>query len=602
MRSQNSTYSLWFLVVALLFVLSLILWSYRWIFFYRFDYAIATNRVNLSQWRIPQSTRIIADDQLYPYAGYELILGKKFILLNAEVPPFAKGLYGLSIQLTQNPYLLSLLLLLTSLGVLFFVARTLGFSRRLSLFATLVLLSNQLFFSQLGQTMLDLTQMLLLLLNLLFLLRATKRPTSLKIGGLLLSGLALGLLAASKFPLFAVIIFIVELLWLLFQCKSWRVLVYVGGVVGAYCLSYAVLLLGDSTLRELISVQAWMIHFYRIGKIEADPLHTLMQLVTGDFYRRTMLSHIQMYSNEWSIWWTTSLVSIVYCTFNKRTSRQQRLLAIVGLLLVLAMIVSPFVNRYFLLVLPLGILLSLSLIQKIVHHTWRYTAYATVFAISLVQAGLFLVAEPYSKLQFAVESWNNANYQDFYQYLQPTVASSQQQFAEQLQAIDRAHFVQKRTMSFVDPTLGQLLQSQFPLRISNSVTQVSGDTLTTQDVVAVSNDHGRLRLAWHARLLADLKSPTCGVESVQDSTKHYFLDIDVSQWELESLLNQLGPLINKSGTELRNSFVVVQANQNPVRVYLDTVPTEQQVTALEQLPGVRVSVVGNQEVQNSLCI
>lgn len=586
-------------ILLLSLVLSLIFYSYRWIFSYQFDYSLAADKVGHSQWKIPQSSRVISDDELYPFVGYELVSGKKFILLNAEVPPFAKSLYGVAIVVTHNPYIASVVLFFLAIAVFYFLTKELGFTTRLTLLATLVLIENQLFFSQLGQTMLDLPQMVLVLTNLLFLLRVIRDPSKIKVGDLSLAGISLGLFAASKFPLFAVLLLGIEVAWLIYQYKNWRVLILPVVVGATYLGTYAIFAIGDSTLLELLHVQKWMVNFYAIGKIEPEPFETVLKLLSGDLVLQSKTS-LTALANEWSIWWPIGIISCIWALVSKQTTRQVRLLSLIACLLMFALAVSPFENRYFLIVLPIAILVFFSIIKNSRQTRLLWTGLTAFFVLGLVQAIVFLITLPYTRMHFAIESWENANYQDFHAHLVPDSANTREVLAQSLRELDQNQHIIARTLSWKEPDLQQLLHWQYILQAVSTSTQANGKVQTTVTPITIQNMQGKHEIVWSKGLLPQLSGEECLQYPIDTTTRYTYLTIDKSQPDLEALIEPLSQATNQAKIDLRNAIFVRQSGQEVAVVHLAT-PTPEQEEQLAVLPGVTIHTITDQEIRDSVC-
>src|SRR5690349_2806181 len=82
----------------------------RWVYLIPTDWAHLQDRFGNSQWRIPNSSRVISDSELYQVAGKELVEGEDPFLINPEVPPVAKYIYGFTGKMTGNAHWASLVL------------------------------------------------------------------------------------------------------------------------------------------------------------------------------------------------------------------------------------------------------------------------------------------------------------------------------------------------------------------------------------------------------------------------------------------------------------------------------------------------------------
>src|SRR5690348_11923929 len=79
-----------------------ILYFQRSFFTERYDATYWKDRFEHSQWELPLSQRIIGDDGIYAYAGYQMMHGVSIDATNANKPPVGLYLISLSIALFGN--------------------------------------------------------------------------------------------------------------------------------------------------------------------------------------------------------------------------------------------------------------------------------------------------------------------------------------------------------------------------------------------------------------------------------------------------------------------------------------------------------------------
>ena len=200
-----------YLLGSLLFVFAVIYFN-RWIFSFRYDSNYYENYYYHSQWNIPESTRVIPDEDLYKFVGFRLAEGGNPFDINYEAPPAAKYIYGLSSKYLNNPYFASFAFYALALIAFFFLARVV-FSNTFSLLvAVFLFVTSSILAAQIGQTMLDLPQMLWLLLHLYFFLTGIKKEYSRPIVRLGLAGIFLGLMTGTKIGVYTPLIFLIDLI------------------------------------------------------------------------------------------------------------------------------------------------------------------------------------------------------------------------------------------------------------------------------------------------------------------------------------------------------------------------------------------------------
>ena len=92
------------LLLVFIYHFSQIIYTQRAVFSEKYDQSYWKDRFEHSQWVLPLSKRIIGDDGLFAYIGYDLINGGSITGFDSEVPPLGKYLIGLSIKIFGNPY------------------------------------------------------------------------------------------------------------------------------------------------------------------------------------------------------------------------------------------------------------------------------------------------------------------------------------------------------------------------------------------------------------------------------------------------------------------------------------------------------------------
>ena len=158
---------------------------------------------------------IIQDWDLYPIAGVVYLSSGDLTKINPEHPPLGKYLLGLSALFTPSAITIQIILSLGMVASLFVLADAFFANRKLALLVTLMFMTESLFVFNTTYALLD---QLLVTLLVLFFVVLKKYPRSLSKSIVL--GLILGGIAATKFPMIAIIIFISYILVGLFSNMS----------------------------------------------------------------------------------------------------------------------------------------------------------------------------------------------------------------------------------------------------------------------------------------------------------------------------------------------------------------------------------------------
>lgn len=433
-------------------ILALTLWWSRWVWQEPFDFGYLWQYYQESQWRNPVSQRIISDNELYQVAGVKLVTERDYFVTNPEVPPVGKILYGISSVWLGHPSWATLGLYLGALAAFWWVSGVLDQSRHSRLVGLGLLSSSTLFASQLSQTMMDLPQLLWFLLHLGFVLSLLSshrpaRPTSNRQPWLLagLAGICLGLFAGTKIAVLAPVILIISLLFLAGQ----RLWVSAGLLIGTAGLTYMASYGGyflDHSIWDWLGTQKWMLTFYQQSRVKPIPGMVLVTSLTG-WYLGWWKPSIWQPVREWQLsWWLSAVASIgvglkmAWQVIQKRRLKQfwatesaGRRLYVVLLWfgLIGLMMLIPFWSRYYLLALPLGILLI---------SPWLATKkilVGLVLLLNILQFGLYFHGHPADRLAFMADTWNAGRYADFYNFLTPSWRQqhSRQEFIVTMQAL-----------------------------------------------------------------------------------------------------------------------------------------------------------------------
>ncbi len=439
---------------GILFFIALALYFSRWALLLPVDLVHLQDRFDHSQWRIPQSSRVISDNELYQVAGIRLVQGADPFSINPEVPPLAKYLYGWSWAVTGNPHWLSVGLLVVAVWIFYQLTRKMTTQSQAQQFTTWIFLISPLLLSQLTQTMLDLPQLVALLIHWWAVNRLITKPSPSTPDRshfwTLVAGLSLGAAAATKFPLVIPIILLADgwLLWKLHKLSRLVQILFLTGLV--YVSSYAYYFWLGHTPIEWLKAQKWMLHFYLGSRSDTAPLTFWITSFTGSY--QGWWNEAASRVGEWTWWWPASLLlpAAVFIKDRRKLSPFQSYLFLCWMGLLGLYTLIPFWPRYFLSILPLGILLAVPILEKM-SSKLKYL----IISGLLLQTIWFWRQPPTEFLKFTSLDWQAGNYQDVATYIDPAFikSMSRQRFAQQLKQVEQIQGGKARRVAFSSSTI-----------------------------------------------------------------------------------------------------------------------------------------------------
>ncbi len=380
-----------------------------------YDLAYAQDRYDFSQWTIAQSLRPIDDATLYQVAGYRLTSQWEFYTINPEVPPLGKYFYGWSIQLFGNPYIVTIPLFLLAVGLFFLIARrifttvplpkTVKEAKKplhpsetdshrpleLAMLATVLFAAEPLLLSHLGETLLDLPQLIgafLHMFGVLILASAGSWQMDRRgwITGITLAGIGLGWFVSVKIGFFAVVL-VGSAAVLLFLKKRLLTLVPIGALAGlTYLLVYLPFFITGGSIGEFLSSQKWMLSFYLEGNDSIDRVFgTVFTMIFAGWTIGWWEDAVWDRVEEWTIFWPLltggALITLALSLIPWKpvTSLQKKLpidrstvlyLGSYLILILAALTVVPLFTRYLILLFPVVILLTTGLLALVPRQAW----------------------------------------------------------------------------------------------------------------------------------------------------------------------------------------------------------------------------------------
>jgi hypothetical protein len=341
------------------------------IFIQKFNKDAAYKKYYLSQWVIPQSKNPISDEDLYQVAGYELVTTGTHFKINPEVPPLGKLVFGWSILLFNNPFIISFILYIVS-GILFFAISEFIIKNTYLRFVALILFfMDPLITSMSYMTLLDLPQLVALLAHILIFFIYLRKKKHTFVSTLIFStllGITFGAFAAIKIALLSAVILGADVV-ILFRRKLWLP-VFIMLVISliTYVATYFSYFLQGHSIIELLKAQKWMLTFYKESK--AKPVYgtVFTSILTGyikGWYEGATWDRVKEWSFVWPIVFILTIILLCFRIKNilKNNYLLYSYLLIVGLLGMY--IIIPFFARYLVLLIPLLILCSTYFIENL---------------------------------------------------------------------------------------------------------------------------------------------------------------------------------------------------------------------------------------------
>ncbi len=331
------------------------------------------HKFEVSQWRVPNSTHPISDDELYAYSGYELVHGLNPILVSPEVPPLGKYMIGVSILLTNNHHLVSLFLALASLCLIFYFIYFTTKSFVASAFAVFLTSINTIFYDQIIHApQIDISQLFFLLLIFIF---YTHYERNKKILFLLLTGIAIGCFISIKVTVLSFAL-INGWLFVYYVTRRYPIVKIIKdfAILNAislltYTITYASYFLHGGTLKGYLGVQKWIFTFYSSSPIETKKLiGNYLMLTFFNRWRFWSPGYPSLHYDGWSLLWPIIFIVGAFATIKMLLNKQARTTAPNMLLIMfflaynVFLFVVPIFPRYLLLLfVPLNLIIVLYL-------------------------------------------------------------------------------------------------------------------------------------------------------------------------------------------------------------------------------------------------
>jgi hypothetical protein len=492
--------SAWIWALLAVTQLVILLWWSRWIVDVKFDRQALTNLYDHSQWVVPQSPRLMGDAELYQVGGDVLWRTGEFFRVNPETPPVGKYLYGAAINLTNRPYAGSVVSFASALLLVAAVCFQIfprGSRRRSIAISYSLLLANQLFSSQLTQTMLDIPQLcgfLLFILGLITYKKTTKNVF------LALTSLGLAIFIGAKIGAMAPILLIGGAFIL--PPKRWEAWISMLAMAGLiYMAFYSPYFLQGHSLIEWLKTQKWMIEFYRSSDVTFFGFNLPAVIFTGWHWGWWNKSWGAV--GEWSMLWPITFGSLLLGWRQWRTlDNSWRSLLVMSSLFLVSFIIFPFWPRYLILILPIAVFF---LARSVDRFPLTHQLTAAVGILLLTLSSQLPLAKPVAA-QLA-DRWSAQAYLEIYGTLSESsqLELPHETFTTLLATAEQGMQSEKIT-SYVE--LNQ--KNLWPSQVSGTlylVRQTPLGLFTHAQPIQLIRERGRWRVSWDWELVAPFYEP-----------------------------------------------------------------------------------------------
>ncbi len=341
----------WLLILLIIsFYIITLLFLKQHIFTYKFDKNLIS-KYFLSQdipHEVPGKRLFLSDADVDLATGYLYATGKDPSLYNFEHPPLIKYLYGFSVLLFNNPYVVTITLGILLLILYFYFAKRLYKNSFVPSLACTLLILDPLFIDASSQTLFDMGQttfMLLYFISVLYLK-----------DNFLLQGIALGLFAGAKFwitPIF----FVALLSFYKMYKKEFDTKKFIYHLLIAF-FTYALIYIQSFILTNGRFNLIW--HILKVFKFR-------IQHNVSSFFGASIILFITGYLKTWwgnknfarvdmwSMLWPLSLFVALYINLRNFFSKKintEFLIAVISFAYLLYLGVQAPFPRYFLIILP----------------------------------------------------------------------------------------------------------------------------------------------------------------------------------------------------------------------------------------------------------
>lgn len=351
------------IVICVIYVQSLIIHKQN-PFNYRMDPHLI-GRYYLSQ-DIPHEVDgkrvFLSDDEIHIAAGYLYSMGADPTEYNFQHPPLIKYMFGFMTRLTDNPYLVQVVLSLLLLLLTYFLGFTVSRSWKGALLASALLAIDPLFISFSMQALLDLGQSVLVISYLIVSVIYTRKYW--------LQGIILGLLLTSKF--WAGSLFFIALIncYLLIKRRfDTRHFTYqICTAFFVFCLVYARSFIAHRGLFNIVFFELKTLKYWFHHSVSSVPGASLVLFMTG-YLKSWWGAREVLRAQYWTLLWPiglcmTSIASVRRLMHERMKPNLMTLIYVISPTYLAYLSIQAAYERYFIVLLPyLYIGMAFSLVQ-----------------------------------------------------------------------------------------------------------------------------------------------------------------------------------------------------------------------------------------------
>ncbi len=320
------------------------------VFSYRFDHEII-DRYFCSQdipYEPPCPRVWLSDEELHIAAGYLYAKGHDPAVIDFQHMPFVATLYGFSIVLFNNPFYVEILFGMAYLVLVYILGLKLFKSRLISALGSAVFLIDPLFLELSSQASYELGQAVFLLSYLILMIFYQKK--------VLLQGIALGLLASTKFW-GAALFFIAATAAYRIVKKQFEIrgyILHLAVAFVAFSLTYITSFVKQNFLFNIVFFQLKVLKFWLDHSVSNIPFASFILFTTG-FFKSWWGEHEIIRTHIWSALWPISLIASTALSIKPLLkwdiTPKLFFTSIPFVYLVYLGVQAPF-SRYFILILP----------------------------------------------------------------------------------------------------------------------------------------------------------------------------------------------------------------------------------------------------------
>ncbi|NTU47317.1 hypothetical protein HGA88_06885 [Candidatus Roizmanbacteria bacterium] len=493
---------LW-LGLFILCVVTFILYSYRGYYLTPWNFSYTRDLFDHSQWSLADSIRQIGDEGLYQLGGYNLVTTGELYVVNPEVPPLGKYLYGLSIVLFHNAYIVSLFMYLIAIG-LFAALASFFFKNKLLVYGSVALFASEpIVFSQAAYTLLDLPLLIAMFIHVLalfhILFRTQKKPlhTALLV---IICAIGFGAFIAIKIALLGIFVFLVDLYFLWKYKKLLYTIPIFTIAMATYVFTYLPYFLSHHSFIDFLKAQKWMLQFYLGSSVK--PLYgmPIISLLFGEYKHWTQGATWNRFI-EWTIVWPFYLFSLgyaAYLLFKRKVKNEQLSYFVIFTSIILCVYMGiTYWVRYTLLVMPFFILLFVYFLSRFTRSKILLFILIPVF---LTQILWVVKPSPEATMNQMKILWESSAYQDLYDILDKPSQQlfSRQEYWRSMQQFEKTALVEKKKISI--KIIGGLPWEKTAKAIITINYYTKIGTLTEQDTLLLHRENGLWKMKWNDNL------------------------------------------------------------------------------------------------------